>query len=279
MKTYIENHDIFGEMLFAENGDIKLGIPLGFGIRISYLSYKASKNLFFEQPKEMTDLASEDGWRVYGGHRVWLAPESEKDYNPDNLPISYEIADDRIILYQREDECLRVKKCVEISFEADNTVKVVNKLQNTDGKTRSFSVWGVTSMAGGGIEYIPLKYGELNYSPLNHISTWFYTDLGDKRAEYYPELIKLSHRPYPTKYKIGVGHPNGSIKYVNHGVCFEKIFDIYKDKQYPDNNVSFETFMCDYMVEVESLSPLFEVAPNQTVSHTELWRLTEAQEI
>ena len=45
--------------------------------------------------------------------------------------------------------------------------------------------------------------------------------------------------------------------------------------QYPDNNVSFETFMCDHMVEVESLSPLYEVAPNQTVSHTELWRLTK----
>ena len=106
---------------------------------------------------------------------------------------------------------------------------------------------------------------------------WFYTDLGDKRAEYSPGLIKLSHRPYPTKYKIGVGHPKGSIKYVNYGVQFEKIFDIFEDEEYPDGNVSYETFMCDHMVEIESLSPLFDVAPNQTVSHTELWRLCEEQ--
>ena len=275
MKTYIENHSIFGKMLFAENGDIKLGIPLDFGIRISYLSYKNSKNLFFEQPKDMTDLATEEGWRVYGGHRLWLAPESEKDYNPDNSPISYEVLDDKIILYQENDELLKVKKSIEISFADDSTVRVKNNLENTDNKTRTFSVWAVTSMDGGGTEYIPLKYGERSYSPLTNVSMWYYTVLGDERAEYTPELIKLTNRPYPTKYKIGVGHPNGTIKYVNHGVCFEKIFDIFKDKQYPDSNVSFETFMCDHMVEVETLSPLKEVAPNQTVSHTELWRLSK----
>ena len=277
MKTYIENYSDFGRMLFAEKGNVKLGIPLDFGIRISYLSYKASKNLFFEQPKDMTDLASEDGWRVWGGHRVWLSPESEKDYYPDNLPVSYEISDEKILLYQAEDEYLKVKKCVEISFEDDDTVMVVNKIQNTDDECRRFSVWAVTSMDGGGTEYIPLKYGEMSYSPLSRISMWFYTDLGDKRAEYSPGLIKLSHRPYPTKYKIGVGHPSGSVKYVNHGVIFEKVFDIYSDKEYPDGNVSFETFMCDYMVEVESLSPLFDVAPKQTVSHTELWRLSKSE--
>jgi hypothetical protein len=275
MKTYIGNHAVFGKMLFAENGDIKLGIPLDFGIRISYLTYKDSKNLFFEQPKDMTDLATEEGWRVYGGHRLWLAPESEKDYNPDNLPISYEIFDDKIVLYQENDEVLKVKKSIEISFVDDNVVKVKNNLQNTDKEARTFSVWGVTSMDGGGTEYIPLKYGTMSYSPLTNVSMWYYTVLGDERAEYTPEMIKLTNRPYPTKYKIGVGHPNGTVKYVNHGVCFEKIFDIFRDKQYPDSNVSFETFMCDHMVEVESLSPLYEVAPNQTVSHTELWRLNK----
>lgn len=275
MKTYVESYADFGKMLFVESGDIKLGISLDFGIRISYLSYKASENLFFEQPKDMTELASDEGWRVRGGHRVWLAPESERDYYPDNLPISYEISNEKITVYQPEDEYLKVKKRIEISFDSDNTVRVVNKLQNTDIVCRRFSVWAVTSMAGGGTEYIPLKYGNMSYSPVSRVSMWFYTDLGDKRAEYTPGLIKLSHAPYPTRYKIGVGHPNGSVKYVNRGVTFEKIFDVFEQREYPDGNVSFETFMCDHMVEVESLSPLFDVAPNGTVSHTELWRLSE----
>ncbi len=278
MKTYIEDYRDFGKMLFAECGNIKLGIPLDFGIRISYLSYRKSENLFFEQPKDMTELATEDGWRVYGGHRVWLAPESERDYAPDNSPVTYEISDGKITLHQCEDARLRVKKSVEISFVGEDTVRVVNKIQNTDTSARRFSVWGITSMAAGGVEYIPLKYGRMSYSPLSRVSMWFYTDLGDGRAEYSPGLIKLSHRPYPTKYKIGVGHPAGNPKYVNYGVQFEKIFDVFEDEAYPDGDVSFETFMCDYMVEIESLSPLFDVLPNQTVSHTELWRLAEESE-
>lgn len=274
MNTYIENHSHFGKTLFVESGNLKLGIPLDFGIRISYLSYKGGKNLFYEQPHDMTELATDEGWRVYGGHRVWLAPECPEDYAPDNMPISYEISEGKIILKQSTDKRLQVEKCVEISFVDKDTVRVVNKLRSTADKERRFSVWAVTSMCGGGTEYIPLKYGEPSYSPVTNIPMWFYTDLGDERAEYSKNLIKLSHRPYPTKYKIGVGHPAGSVKYVNHGVCFEKIFEILDDKQYPDSNVSYETFMCDYMVEVESLSPLYDVAPNQTVSHTELWRLS-----
>lgn len=277
MKTYIGNHAIFGKMLYAENGKIKLGVALDFGIRICYLSFKGSKNLFFEQPKNMTDLTTEDGWRVYGGHRLWVAPESEKDYRPDNQPIFYEVIGDKILLSQLEDELLKVNKSIEISFEDENVVKVVNKLQNTDQTTRRFSVWGVTSMAGGGTQYISHRYGTMSYAPLTSIPIWFYTDLADDRAEYSPGKIKLTHRANSKKYKIGVGHPNAPVKYVNQGVCFEKIFDVFLDKQYPDHNVSYETFMCDHMVEIESLSPLYDVAPNQTISHTELWRLTEKE--
>lgn len=273
MKTYIENHKIFGKLLFAENGDIKLGIALEFGIRIPFLSYKGSENLFFEQPKQMTDLSTELGWRVYGGHRLWIAPESEKNYCPENAPISYQVFEDKIVLSQQNDEWLKVKKSIEISFEQDNVVKLVHKIENTDNITRRFSPWSITSMAGGGVEYVALHYRENGYDPLHRISMWDYTSLGDDRVEYSRELIKLSHRPNSKKYKIGVGHPNGPVKYVNKGVIFEKIYDVFKDKEYPDGNVSFETFLCDHMVEVESLSPLYDVQPNQTVCHTEKWRL------
>ena len=275
MKAYVENYSDFGRMLFAENANVKVGIALDFGIRVSYLSYKNSQNLFFEQPRDMTELTTEEGWRVFGGHRIWLAPESEKDYAPDNIPVSYEISNDKITVFQNEDKALGVQKSLEISFVDESSVRVVNTLLNTDSETRRFSVWAITSMAGGGIEYIPLKYGDLSYSPITNISMWYYTVLGDERAEYSPDLIKLAHRPYPTKYKIGVGHPRGSVKYVNFGVVFEKIFDIFENMEYPDSNVSYETFMCDHMVEIESLSPLYDVAPSQAVSHTEIWRLSE----
>ena len=275
MKTYFENYKHFGKCLFIENSEIKIGVPVEFGIRISYLSYKGSDNLFFEQPKDMTDLTSKDGWRVYGGHRLWVAPESDNVYYPDNNPISYEIFDDKVVLHQQKDEWLNVEKTMEISFTEYNVVKVVNLVKNLDEKTRRFSAWGITSVAGGGTQFIPLKHGERSYYPLSNVCAWHYTNLGDERVEYFPEYIKLSHRATNKLFKIGVGHPNGPVKYVNKGVCFEKSFDIYSDKEYTDSNVSYETYMCNHMVEIESLSPLYEVNQNQTISHTELWRLTK----
>ncbi len=275
MKTYIESHKDFGKCLCIENKDIKIKVPLDYGIRIAYLSYKDSENLFFVHPSDMTDLSTDEGWRVLGGHRVWIAPESPKNYMPETQPIFYEVKDDKVILTQNEDTWLEVIKSVEIEFVNDNCVQVTNVIKNVSDKTRQFSVWGVTTMAGGGIEYIPLKYRDDGYDPLHRISMWDYTSLGDERVKYERELITLTHKPTSKKYKIGVGHPAGPVKYINKGVVFEKIYDIKETSKYPDGDVSFETFMCDYMLEVESLSPLYTVNKNESVKHVEKWLLTK----
>ena len=73
--------------------------------------------------------------------------------------------------------------------------------------------------------------------------------------------------------KIGVGHPTGVITYENKGVVFEKNYTVRRDKPYPDGDVSFETFMCDYMLEMETLSPLGEMLPGETLEHEEIWKI------
>ena len=276
MKTYIENYKHFGELLFVEKGDIKLGIPLSFGIRILFLSYKNSENLLFEQPQDDTFLVDESGWRIYGGHRYWIAPESDDDYALENMPISYKIDGEKIILTQNEDLKLKVIKSIEISFDGENRVKLLHKMKSTMQKPRKFSSWAITSLDGGGTQYIPIEYNKQQYFPLTRISMWYYTNLGDKRAEYFENYIKLSHGENDGKrFKIGVSHPNGPINYINHGVVFEKIYQIFKDKEYPDGNSSYETYMCDFMTEVESLSPLSVVDYLQTTSFEEIWQLSK----
>ena len=129
-------------------------------------------------------------------------------------------------------------------------------------------------MAPGGVEYIPLHHRDGGYDPLHCISMWDYTSLGDKRANYKRDSITLTHTPSGEKYKIGVGHPAGAISYKNKGVSFEKSFEIYPEKEYPDGNVSFETFMCDHMVEIESLSPYVTLREGKEAEHREIWTLS-----
>lgn len=275
MKTYMEHHPLFGETLFAENGDIVIGIPLEHGLRISYLSYQGSENLFFEQPKDMTALTTPMGWRVYGGHRLWVAPESKALYYPDNEPISYELSKNRITVRQKNDPWIHLEKTMDISFLSTDSLEIVHKVKNTAPEARRFSIWPVTSVAPGGIERIPLHYAESGSAPLHKISTWYYTSLGDERASYERTSITLRHKPNDALYKIGVGHPAGPITYQNKGVIFEKSFEICPEQEYPDGNVSYETYMCNHMVELESLSPLVTVEEGQIAEHKEIWKLKQ----
>ena len=273
MNTNIINHTLWGKTLFADNGIIEIGIPLEFGIRIGHLSYKNEDNLFYEQPNDLNDLCTPEGFRIRGGHRLWIAPESKKVYYPDNNPVKYEISENKITLFQEEDPYLRIKKSIEITFTNDEEICINHKILNTKEENRKISIWGITSLAPGGKAVIPLKYRENGYDPLHKISMWDYTNLGDERAKYERENITLSHKPIAQKYKIGVGHPNGSVPYENKGVIFKKVYKINPELEYPDGGVSFEIFMCKHMVEIESLSPFFEVEAGGTAEFNEKWKL------
>ena len=43
--------------------------------------------------------------------------------------------------------------------------------------------------------------------------------------------------------------------------------------RYPDFGCNFETYDADWGIEVESLSPLQMIEPNQTLWHTERWEI------
>ena len=110
----IINHHVHGECIYIDNGKVEIGVPLGFGIRIAHFSFVGEDNVFYVQPKESTAFMTEDGWRLRGGHRLWLAPESERDYYADNSPIEYGISGDTLRLTQKNDPLLRVIKSIDI---------------------------------------------------------------------------------------------------------------------------------------------------------------------
>ena len=281
MNYEVKNHPHFGKSLYADNGTIEIIIPLEFGIRIGHFSFCGGENVFFEQPKDMTDLSTPEGWRVNCGHRLWLAPEGEHDYYPDNEPISYEIVDgDKILLTQNKDPWLSVRKRMLIAFGSKDTgedarLTVMHRVENTGDKELDVSLWAISAMAPGGVERIPMKKYTDGFFPRHKFSTWHYTNLGDERAKYSHEEITLSHAPIEQKFKIGIGHPNGKVTYENRGVIFSLDFLVEEDAKYPDGEVSYETFMCKHMVEMETLSPLLKIASGAGAEHSEVWELRE----
>lgn len=93
-----------GNLIWLSDGWTEAAAALDFGIRIVHLSCAGKPNLFYSQPDDLSDgLATEAGWRIYGGHRFWSSPESTRSYYPDNAPVACELLADGVCLRQRTD--------------------------------------------------------------------------------------------------------------------------------------------------------------------------------
>ena len=86
-----------GNLIWLSDGRTEAAAALDFGIRIVHLSCAGKPNLFYSQPDDLSDgLATEAGWRIYGGHRFWSSPESTRSYYPDNAPVACELLADGV---------------------------------------------------------------------------------------------------------------------------------------------------------------------------------------
>lgn len=259
-------------MLLIDNGVIELGVPLHFGLRVAHFAFLNEPNVFFVQPRDMTRFCTDEGWRIRGGHRLWLAPETAADYAPDNDDITWRIEGETLVCTQARDTALGVVKTFEITL-SENRAQVTHRVQNVSGKTRRAALWALSVMRPGGTLHVPLPQREGGMDPLWHLSAWDYTVLGDERLRFEKDAIRVTQRPAAQKLKIGVGHPAGAVCYETGDVMFYKHIPLDKEGTYPDGGVSFECFISDDMAEIEGLSPLFDVAPGQTAVYTEMLEL------
>jgi hypothetical protein len=69
------------------NDSVELVVTTDVGPRIIFYGWKGQKNQFVVVP-ETAGMTGGDQWRLYGGHRLWNAPEHfPNSYYPDNGPV------------------------------------------------------------------------------------------------------------------------------------------------------------------------------------------------
>ncbi|MDP9290960.1 MAG: hypothetical protein M3O82_01190 [Verrucomicrobiota bacterium] len=272
------DHGGWKNNLLLANEHVELIISLDVGPRI--LSYKTvhGENVLKNYPEQFGQ-SGEVEWKIRGGHRFWLAPEDEKlTYVPDNVPVIYDLNEpDGVRLENAPVEPWRVKKEMSVSLDPESSrVTIVHRATNEGPKKLTLATWGLTVMAPGGLEIIPAPaLGEhpRDLLPQRVIVPWPYTDLSDPRWRFGWRFTTLrqTHDGGPTK--LGLAHREKWVAYVISDAIFVKTFDYEEGALYPDLGCNFETFTNQEMLEIESLSPLRELAPGDSVSHTEQWFL------
>lgn len=275
------NYKSFGRCVRISNGVVDLLVTIDVGPRIIRFGFEGRENILCEN----TDYKVKSGdeyWYIYGGHRLWHAPEANpRTYYPDNSPITYEVVEDGIKVIGNVEKWRQVIKEMEITLSPEeNKVRVLHRIINKNAWDIELSVWALTVMDKGGVEIIPINTHQTDLLPNMNLAIWPYTRLNDNRVNWGDKYIILRQDEKEDQpFKIGLNNQEGWAAYVNKGVTFLKRYKHIEGANYPDYGVSYETYTNYFMLEMETLSPLKKVKPDECIEHVEEWELIDNDSI
>jgi hypothetical protein len=263
------------------NGEIELVVTTGVGPRVLAYNFVGGENVLGWHPHAA--IQSELGeYRIYGGHRLWIAPEiMPQTYAPDSAPVEYffDAAENSIRLVQPVEPVSRTQKEMTVTLAGTGSgVSINHKITNCGSAEVELAAWALTIMRGGGTGEIPNEpfapYGRETLLPVRTLTVWAYTDLSDSRWSFDREFIRLRvDESKPEPQKIGVLNKQGWAKYRLDDAIFTKYFDFEENASYPDMNSNTEFYTAGSFVEVETLAPLRRLPPGEATEHVERWQL------
>lgn len=264
--------------LRLSNGSMELVVTADVGPRIIRCGFAGEQNLF----KEYGAAMGGQEWRIYGGHRLWHAPEEKpRTYAPDNDPIKYEWDGAVLRLFQPVETLTGIEKQIEITLDPSaNSAVVRHRLINRNLWDIRTACWCLSVMAPGGRAVLPqepfVPFPD-QLLPARPMVMWSYTDMADKRWNWgsrYIQLSQDSEATYPQK--LGLRNSVGWGAYLLKGDVFLKTTSLDKRAEYPDFGSNWEIYTNSDMLELETLGPLQAVQPGQALEHVETWNLFKA---
>ena len=275
VKTYVAPYAKWDNCLFMENGIVQLVITLDVGPRIIRYAFMDGENLLCEKTEEL-GLKGDDQWHIYGGHRLWHAPEIfPRTYPNDNFPVKYSIDGNTVTVTPDAEDYSRTQKEMAITMSEDSSnVTIEHRITNIGAWDVDLAIWCLTVCANGGLEVLgePENYQAL--LPNRRVSLWPYSKMNDHRVYWGERYITLLSDPsYEKPFKLGLDNHLGWAAIFNKDCLFIKRYPVEPEVEYPDFGVSFESYICEYMTECESLSPMMHLTPGSTGIHVEEWSL------
>jgi hypothetical protein len=250
------------------------------GPRIIQFGPNAERNCFYVDPATAGQHGG-DTWNVYGGHRLWHAPEAlPRSYQPDNQPVEVAIDQEAgtLMMSQAIEEHTGILKQIELRLSEDEPgVTVTHRLTNDSLWPITLAPWALSVMAPGGAGIMPLVprgTHEENLQPTSSLVLWAYVDMADPRYTWGREFIMLRQNPRAdSPQKIGLTASGGWVAYALEDLLFVKTFEELPGAPYPDQGCTVELFTNPAMLEVETLAPLTTLNPGDVATHVEHWHL------
>jgi hypothetical protein len=252
------------------NGTLTIHALKNAGPRIVGLQIKGGKNLLAELP----DSVKASDYILRGGQRVWHGPEDAiRSYQPDAEPVKAVWKDGMLSLIQRVEPLTGIQKTMTIKEgKAPNELIVNQVLTNHNLWAVKFTVWPICQARKGGFAILPLSKKDTGLLPNRRVVFWPYTDLQSPNIKIGNEYIFIK-AVFKTgeKTKIGWLNDRGWMGYSLDRTLFIKNAEYIPGGDYIDLGCSMECYCDMNCIELETTSPLMEVAPGGSAKQTETW--------
>jgi hypothetical protein len=270
--------------LRLSNDSVELIVLTDVGPRIIFYGFRGGTNQFHEVVSHAGQTGAKE-YVAYGGQRLWVSPEIERTYYPDNVAcVIQENSGGIRVTAPVEDESpgTHLQREIEIQLASSGShVRVTHRITNHDRQATQLAPWAVAMMAPGGRAILPLPpkapLDMQHLLPVSLFAMWSYTDFADPRWRFGTKYIQLKQEAQPTgrfrEQMGGIFNPAGWGAYLRQGHLFVKHVAVVEGARYPDQGCNFELYSDPDFLELETLGPLVELLPGKTVTHAEEWRL------
>lgn len=255
-------------------GQAEMVVVTEVGPRILSLSAGGGPNLLFVDEETAGRGQGDEAWHVYGGHRMWVAPETESTYAPDNAHCEVEVSDGRLTAIAPVALQTKLQKRLTITAQGDRFV-VEQAVRNTGSMLYTGAVWALTCVEPKGAIVFPWgRGGNWDLKKIVYWNRWIGhgSDVNSRQWQPGPDLFRVV--PTGEEGKVGTHSPEGWVALCRQDATFVKSYTWLPDVRYPDEDCSLQVYTCPRFIELETLGPLAVFYPGEEVVHREIWAVT-----
>jgi len=269
------SHDGWNDCVRMSNGLIDLVACPGIGGRVVHFSRTGKTSILLVNPEAKgkspprRDKPQDGGiWHPWGAF-LWIAPETPASFLFNEPYTAVITKDQKLVMTGQPVPFTNTRKRIEIQMAEDKPkVRLDFFLTNVGTRSIRHALWCSFIVPNGGTVVAPtsaksrFKDGYRKMHPFG-LDQVFRTDR---------HLILKRLPAFKGYMEFGADPEEGWIAYHGKEDLFYKEFPVFPGREY-DGQCPIKIYSDVRFTELESLSPLYEIGPGQTVSYWETWSL------
>jgi hypothetical protein len=216
-------------------------------------------------------------YHLFGGHRLWYAPEDpEMGAVPDD-GLVIEESDDGLRLTGRVEPGTGLVRSMTIELDAGRpALRLRHELCNSSTTPIELAPWSITQLPLGGAVILPQAAAREGHEvrPNRSLVLWPYTSWADERLDLGDGAL-IVDAVAGGDLKIGYFNDAGWLAYARAGSALVRRFEPAPGKPHPDLGCNVETYSGPRYVELEILGPLISLGEHESTELTERWEVVD----